>query len=289
MTARIPASSERLERATRKLTALSVTAYANPHGRFCWTSSASTERPAMSERLLPLAGLPVFGQLSDEQRWRLALLEAVSFFSLNISGERELMAGLTRRLGEGRPAFLSRYLRHFLEEENAHTVVFARFCLDYGGAIFADRQVRFPREFLPGEEEFLFFARVLVFEEIAHFYNRSIATDEDVWSLAREINRYHAEEETRHLAFGRLLVAELWERLSPAWDGEGKRRIGQYLTLYVTTVLQSYVNPEVYRAIGLPAGTRQQILQSPHWISLADQSTGRITRWLQKLGVTGHA
>ena len=39
--------------------------------------------------------------------------------------------------------------------------------------IFRDRQVRFPQEFLPGEEDFRFFARALIFEEIAHFYNRT--------------------------------------------------------------------------------------------------------------------
>ena len=279
--------SPRLERATLKLTALSVTAYANPYSRFRWTSSASSDRLAMSEELLPLAGLPIFRELSDEQRWRLALLEAVNFFSLNIGGERELMTGLAQRLYQSRPAFISRYLQHFLHEENAHTVVFARFCLDYGGLIFADRQLRFPREFLPGEEEFLFFARVLVFEEIAHFYNRRIAADQSVWSLARDINRYHAEDETRHIAFGRLLVDEMWERFSPAWNPDEQRRIGHYLTRYIATVLQSYVNPEVYRAIGLPAGIRQQILQSSHWGSLAEESTGRVTRWLKKVGVTG--
>jgi len=274
----------RLEDATRKLTALSVTAYSNPHSLFTWPSSASTDRLAMSEELLPMAGLPIFRELSDEQRWRLALLEAVNFFSLNIGGERELMTGLAQRLYQGRPAFISRYLQHFLHEENAHTVVFARFCLDYGGLIFADRQLRFSREFLPGEEEFLFFARVLIFEEIAHFYNRRIAADQDVWSLARDINRYHAEDETRHIAFGRLLVEEMWERFAPQWNTDEKIRIGQYLTRYIATVLHSYVNPDVYRTMGLPSDVRQQILESPHWISLAQESTERVTRWLKKIG-----
>lgn len=241
----------------------------------------------MSETLLPIAGLAVYRELNDEQRWRLTLLEAANFFSLNIAGERELMSGLAQRLYKGRPAFISNYLQHFLEEENAHTAVFARFCIDYGGGIFPDRQVRFPREFLRGEEEFLFFARILIFEEVAHFYNRAMAVDPEVWPLAREINRYHAEDESRHIAFGRLQVEDMWQRFAVQWSADERGRIGGYLAHYMATVLRSYVNPDVYRAAGLPAGVRQQILASPHWASLAERSTARTTRWLRKIGVTG--
>ena len=286
MTARTTTPSSRLERTTPKLTALSLIARSDSHGLFNWPSSVATDRLAMSEGLLPIAGLAVYRELSDEQRWRLALLEAANFFSLNINGERELMSGLSLRLYKSRPAFISNYLQHFLDEENAHTAVFARFCLDYGGGIFPDRQIQFPREFLRGEEEFLFFARVLIFEEIAHFYNKAIANDPDVWPLARDINRYHAEDESRHIAFGRLQVEEMWERFAARWNEEERKRIGGYLTHYTTTVLRSYVNPDVYRAAGLPAGVRQEILASPHWISLAERSTARITRWLKKIGVT---
>ena len=286
MTAQLTAPPSRLEQTAPRLTALSLAATPDSPRRFDWPARVATDRFAMSEELLPIAGLPVYRELGDEQRWRLALLEAANFFSLNINGERELMSGLSLRLYRGRPASISSYLQHFLEEENAHTAVFARFCLDYGGGIFPDRQVQVPREFARGEEEFLFFARVLIFEEVAHFYNKAIANDADVWPLAREINRYHAEDESRHIAFGRLQVAELWDRFAAQWSADERKRIGGYLTRYTTTVLRSYVNPDVYRAAGLPPGVRRQILESPHWISLAERSTARITRWLNKIGVT---
>ena len=286
MTGRTATLASRLERTAPRLAALSIIHRPSSHGLFDWPSSVATDRLAMSEALLPIAGLAVYRELSDEQRWRLALLEAANFFSLNINGERELMSGLSLRLYKGRPASISSYLQHFLDEENAHTAVFARFCLDYGGGIFPDRQVQFPRELARGEEEFLFFARVLIFEEVAHFYNKAIASDPDVWPLAREINRYHAEDESRHIAFGRLQVEELWGRIAAPWSADEKKRIGSYLSRYTTTVLRSYVNPGVYRAAGLAPAVRQQILESPHWISLAERSTARITRWLKKIGVT---
>ncbi len=285
MTEQTSTVSSRLARTTPKLTALSRIARSDSHGLFNWPANVATDWLAMSESLLPIAGLAVYRELSDEQRWRLTLLEAANFFSLNIAGERELMSGLAQRLYRGRPAFISNYLQHFLEEENAHTAVFARFCLDYGGGIFPDRQVRFPREFLRGEEELLFFARVLIFEEVAHFYNKAMSGDPEVWPLARDINRYHAEDETRHIAFGRLQVEDMWERCAAQWSADDRKRIGRYLAQYTTMVLQSYVNPDVYRAFGLPTDIRQQILASPHWISLAVRSTARITRWLKKIGV----
>jgi P-aminobenzoate N-oxygenase AurF len=276
----------RLEDTTHRLTALSISAYSNPHVLFDWPACAAPDRLAMSTGLLPMAGHPLFAGMNDEQRWRLALLEAVNFFSLNISGERDLMAGLASRLYGDFPVFVSRYLQHFLHEENAHTVVFARFCMDYGGVIFRAREMRFPQQFLPGEEDFVFFARALIFEEIAHFYNRQLADDGSgsVWVLARDINRYHAEDEVRHIAFGRLLVADMWERFGARWNAEEKRRIGRYLARYTQTVLRSYVNADVYRMLGLPAEVRAEVLASAHWSALAEKSTRGITRWLGTIG-----
>jgi hypothetical protein len=276
----------RLTRATPRLAELSLIARSEDSRRFRWPSAIATDRLAMSEALLPVAGLPVWESLDDERRREIALLEATHFFSLNIAGERELMAGIAQRLYQGHSVHVSRYLQHFLHEENEHTAVFARFCLDYGGRIFRDRQVSFPRQFTKGEEEFLFFARVLVFEEIAFHYNRKIADDPDVWSLARDINRYHADDESRHIAFGRLLLEDMWERFIPIWDAGHKARIVSYLERYIASVLNSYVNPDVHRAAGLPAGTRDQILESAHWKALREESTARTRRWLRKIGAS---
>jgi hypothetical protein len=278
--------SKRLEATTRRLAAESVGAFANPHTRFSWPARPPGDRLAMSEALLPLAGHPLYRQLDDGQRWRLGLLETVNFFSLNIAGERELMTGLASRLYGNGPVYVSRYLQHFLHEENAHTAVFAQFCLDYGGLIFRDRQVKFPQQFVPGEEEFVFFARTLIFEEIAHFYNRQLAADAGVWVLVRDINRYHAEDEARHIAFGRLYVSEMWERYGTQWSPEDKLRIGGYLSRYIQTVQRSYVNPDVYHHVGLPADVRDEILQSAHWIALAERSARSVHRWLRALGLS---
>jgi hypothetical protein len=239
----------------------------------------------MSPDLTPLAGLPVYRELSDERRWQLALLEAVSFFSLNINGERTLMAGLEVRLGGDVSGHVSQYLPYFLQEEAAHTEVFKRFCLVYGGKIFRDRQVRFPQEYLPGEENFVFFARALIFEEIADFYNRKLAGDDSLWLLVSAINRYHAEDEARHIAFGRLYVRAMWEELAEQWTPEAKARIAGSLKRYLHSVQRSYVNADMYRQLGMAPEVREEILQSAHWTAIAEESARKLSRWLRGIGI----
>jgi hypothetical protein len=239
----------------------------------------------MSPALLPLAGLPVYRELNDQRRWQLTLLEAVNFFSLNINGERDLMLGLEARLGGDTPAHVSQYLPYFLQEEAAHTEVFKRFCLSYCGKIFRDRHVQFPQEYLPGEETFVFFARALIFEEIADFYNRKLAADDSLWRLAREINRYHAEDEARHIAFGRLYVSTLWEELGRLWTAEDKTRIADSLRRYLHSVQRLYVNPDVYQELGMSPEVREEILRSAHWAAIAEQSARKLSGWLRSIGI----
>jgi len=132
----------------------------------------------------------------------------------------------------------------------------------------------------------LFFARVLIFEEIAHFYNLHLASDDTLWLLARDINRYHAEDEAGHIAFGRLYVAEMWDRHGGKWDIHRKREIAGYLARYVHTVQRSYVNAEVYRDCGLPLQVRDEILLSEHWQGIAERSARSVARWLHSIGLS---
>ena len=232
------------EASASRLIERSMSAGANRYAGFAWSAPAP-DRLAMSPAFTPLAGHPVYQELNDERRWQLALLEAVSFFSLNISGERDLMRGLEARVAGVVPEHVSRYLPCFLREEAAHTEVFKRFCHTYGGFIFRDRQVRFPQEFLPGEENFVFFARALIFEEIADFYNRKLAADDTLWLLVRDIHRYHAEDEARHIAFGRLYVSTLWDELGKHWT-VGRRRASAAPLNGICTACNAYTSMPMY-------------------------------------------
>jgi hypothetical protein len=108
----------------------------------------------------------------------------------------------------------------------------------------------FPREYEPGEEDFLFFAMVLIFEEIVDVYNVMMSRDQRLVPLARQINLLHHRDEARHLVFGRQVVKDLFSRYSLRWSDETRRGIREYLKRFLVATWKEYYNPDVYRDSG---------------------------------------
>jgi len=240
-----------LDRMVDNLCAASRHAYRNPYAGLSWPDRLPEDAWCFSPELLSLHGTPAYEALPEDGQRRLAFFEAVSFFSLNVHGERALLEGVARRLYRPDQSHTA-YLHHFLDEENKHMVYFGTFCMKYAGKVYPDWKIALPRDFAPGEEDVLFFAKVLVFEEIVDAYNRRMATDERLHPLVREINRLHHRDESRHLAFGRRLVKELWDRHAPSWSEAVTTGVREYLQTYVRSTWREYWNPSAYRDAGLP-------------------------------------
>jgi hypothetical protein len=240
-----------LTRMVEKLCELSRKGYVNPHGRVDWPTTFDGAGWFTSPELISLYGTKVWTNLTEDEKKRLSFYEAVNFFSLNIHGEKSLIEGLAHRLYRKNTQDISAYLHHFLDEENKHMIYFGEFCMRYAGKIYADRKMTFGREYAPGEEDFLFFAKVLIFEEIVDAYNQRMAKDERLAPIARQINLLHHLDETRHLAFGRRLVSELFKRYSPAWSEATLQGVRGYLGNYFVATWKEYYNPDVYRDAGL--------------------------------------
>jgi hypothetical protein len=63
------------------------------------------------------------------------------------------------------------------------------------------------------------------------------------------VNRYHRQEEARHLAFARLHLPELWERA-----GKVERwRVLHAAPVGISQLFGTFVHPGVYATVGLPA------------------------------------
>jgi hypothetical protein len=216
-----------------------------------WPAAIPDDAWCMSPELVSLHGLPAWEALDESGRRRLAFFECVNFFTLNIHGERALMEGIARRLYARDLAGHAHYLHHFLAEENQHMTWFGGFCQRYAGKIYPDRKLVLPREQAGGEEDVLFFARVLIFELLVDTFNRRMAKDERLHPLVREINRRHHEDESRHLAFGRLLVEDLWRRHAPAWSEATRAAVPAYLAAYLSATWKEYYNPDVYKDAGI--------------------------------------
>ena len=160
------------------------------------------------------------------------------------------MEGLAHRLYQPGLEGVAEYLHHFLDEENKHSIWFGTFCNRYAGKVYPDRKIDFPREYADGEEDFLFFAQVSIFEEIVDRYNVAQGRDERLVAVARQINANHHAEETRHLVFGRRVVEWLWREWVDRWSPEVVAGIRAHLDAYVTATWREYYNPDVYRDAG---------------------------------------
>jgi hypothetical protein len=234
----------------RRLSAASRRTYQNPYEAITWPDDLDRRQWFTSPAFVSLYGTPAWEGLDDDRRKELSFWEAVNFYSLNIHGEKALMEGLAARLYQPGMEAVAEYLHHFLDEENKHSIWFGTFCTRYAGKVYADRKVTFPRDHAEGEADFLFFAKVSVFEEIVDRYNVAMGRDPDLVPVARQINANHHAEEARHLVFGRGIVQELWRQWSGRWPDEVVDGIRAHLGAYVTATWKEYYNPDVYRDAG---------------------------------------
>lgn len=241
-----------LAKTVARLSASSRRNLADPHGAIDWPETMERPQWFTSPELISLRGTPRWDFLDEAQRQDLSFWEAVNFFSLNIHGEKALMEGLAQRLYRPGLEETAEYLHHFLDEENKHSVWFGTFCVRYAGKIYPDRKVAFPPvELAEGEEDFRFFARVAVFEEIVDRYNMMMGKDDRLAPVVRSINAHHHADETRHLLFGRRVVEHLWQRHSPSWTDETIAAVRAYLAAYLVSTWREYYNPDAYRDAGL--------------------------------------
>ncbi len=234
-----------------KLCRASRSQYKDPYTYLQWPERLDLSQWHFSPELISISGTVAYDCLTEEERRRLSFFETINFFSLNIHGERSLVEGLARRLYRADTQEITEYLQHFLDEENKHMVYFGGFCMRYAGKVYPEKKITWPREYAVGEEEFLFFAKVLVFEEIVDVYNVRMARDARLPEIVRRINLIHHLDESRHLAFGRELVLLLFHQYAPTWTRETLETVRAYLATYMKATWREYYNPNVYADAGI--------------------------------------
>ena len=278
----------RLEATVALLAAASRRQAVDPRARLEWPAAVDRTRYFMSPELVSVYGTETWESLDEAARRRLSFWETVNFFSLNIHGERPLVAGLAERLYRDGREDVEAYLHHFLGEENEHMVYFGGFCRRYAGKVYPDRKVTFPREHAPGEEDFLFFVQALLFEEIVDAYNVGCARDERLEPTARRIHLLHHLDESRHLAFGRRYVAELFARHAGAWSRETLEGVRSHLRAFLAMTWGEYYNPAVYADAGLPGdpyALREAAFAHPRCRDHRRAVTARCLRDLREIGI----
>lgn len=269
-----------------RLSKVSEHSYQNPYTALDWPDTVDPETDWFSTpEYLSLVGTPAWDALPEAGRKQLAFREAVNFFSINIHGEKGLMAGLAERLYRKDMLSVSAYLHHFLDEENKHSIFFGGFCHRYG-RVYRSRQFSVDEGEMPRDiADFLFFAKTMIFEEIVDHYNWVQARDERLHPVARFINRNHHVEEARHLIFGRQLVTELWQ--GQQWDAQTVSDVREYLAQFIVSSWREYYNPDAYADAGLaaPWDQAEAAWQSEHQRAHRRTVTTRCLGFLTDTGI----
>ncbi|MYU20910.1 diiron oxygenase [Streptomyces sp. SID8352] len=270
-----------------RLSSKSVEEYYNPYKLFEWPDTLPEDMWWMSPELTTTHGTPAAERLGPERLHALSRQESINFYSLNVHGIRELLIEVTRRIHTAGFETPSQFFHHFIGEENEHMWFFAEFCLRYGGKIY--RQPGGVAADIPRSpvESLLVFSRILIFEELVDHFNSRMALDDRLHDTIRAINRIHHQDESRHIAFGRELVAALHADVRRNAGERELDDISDYLKRYMTFSFESLYNPQVYRDAGIdkPQELRRELLAGPARAEFEASVFRKTAKYLRKTGI----
>lgn len=217
-----------------------------------WDSVPSRDGFWMSEKLISIYGEPEYDALPYEQKQKLSQLEFCLLCSVSASGEKEVIANVATRMLKSRYATFRPYFYHLIEEENNHIHMFAEFCARHGQffpVLYSYAQGNLWE--YPETGDLLTFAHVLIFEELGQGLNEIMAKDEALPELVRSINRYHVQDEGRHISFGRMLIRQFAEITQLLVPKEEWANLQKHVAQYLATRHHDYHNVNIYKMVGL--------------------------------------
>jgi hypothetical protein len=239
--------------------------------------------------LLPTAGLDQ-GVLAPEQVATLSRLALASITTAGLQFEAILMAGFGLQIARADDYTDPRitYLLHEVGEETRHSRLFARMLDQLGPPPpnpvdnwLAERVVRRVVGQIVGNPALLY-TMVLAGEEIPDLLQRRAAEHPGTDPFVREVNRYHRQEEARHLAFARMMLPEVWERA-----GLADRTLVRFAApTLIREMYENMIHAGVFGAVGLPAvPTWRAARNHPGRVEVRVAATRPVLRALLDAGV----
>ena len=246
-----------------------------------------TKDQVIPDRLLSICDLDL--DLTEEQKQVLAREEVGSMLKMGIRFEAILMAGFALAVAKTDNFTDPRivYLLHEMGEETRHSRVFIRLLGQLETKAVEPFRGRFQEEVFKRVIRYLvtrpapLFSMVVAGEEIPDLVNRMIGEDPESDPYLAAVNRYHRQEEARHLAYARIVLPDLWRSATPYQ----RYFINSIAPILVWTMFTTLVHPGVYERIGLPAmATWKQVNDSPTRIDLRRIATRPILKSLTNAG-----
>jgi P-aminobenzoate N-oxygenase AurF len=228
--------------------------------------------------------------LSEEQQIRLSREELASVVIAGIRFESLLMSAFAEQIAYAGNITDPRmvYMLHEIGEETRHSRLFlrlveqlapqARNSVDRGIPHFVFRLISRRLVRRPA----VMCVLVLAGEEIPDLLQKRMVEHPDTDPFLKEVNRYHRQEEARHLAFARVVLPELWAEASLI----DRLKVKFLLPFFVRTMFDGMVHPGVYRTVGLPGlATWRAAARSPHQGSTRREAARAVLNALQGAGV----
>jgi hypothetical protein len=270
-----------------RLVEMSERDYYNPYRLFDWPGSLPGDAYWMTPELMVEHGTAVWDELSETERRAVSKWQSINFYSLNVHGIRELLHEIVARIHTADFDVPSEYFHHLIGEENEHMWFFAAFCRNYGNKIYPRRSLSLSGPGVPGADHFLVFARLLIFEELVDVFNQRMAGDGRLHPTIRKVNQVHHQDESRHIAFGRRLVAMLHADLRERLDDEELATLEDYLKRYMRGSVGSLCEPGVYRDAGIPEpyAVRRRVLADPAHPAYAQRVLRRTESFMVSSGI----
>jgi hypothetical protein len=207
------------------------------------------------ELLLPTAGLDE-GVLDEAAYARFSRLALGAITTSGLQFEAILMAGFGLHIVRAEDYTDPRitYLLHELGEETRHSRLFIRL-LEQIGPLARNPMDNWVVENV-GKRVVLqviqrppvMFTMVLAGEEIPDLLQKLAVDHPGTDPFVREVNRYHRQEEARHLAFARMVLPELWQRASLA----DRVMVHHVAPVLIREMYENMIHAGVFEAVGLP-------------------------------------
>ncbi|MGL4318455.1 MAG: diiron oxygenase [Pseudomonas sp.] len=260
--------------------------------RVSYQEKLNTDRFQFPEKHTSLYYHPIYCELSDEQKWRLSLLESAHFFSINIYGEQALVSEMESRLYRnkriGECAASSKYMQHFIHEENSHTFMLAEYCMRYHGGLFQNRNMAVAKPILsPCAEDLLFYGRTFVLESFLGFINRKAQQESDLDITVKELHHCHLSDEVRHMAWDRAMIQGNMELVLEMSLLDELAVVRGLIETYINYNFRLMFNPHIYKMVGLEQGMRyaREASETPARKQLEAEWKKEIYRHFSKLGL----
>lgn len=233
----------------------------------------------IADELLSIHGTGI--ELDVEQRRTLSREEVAAMFDAGIRFEAVLEAGFALQVARSSDLTdpLVTYLLHEMGEETRHQRVFQRVIGQIGPTArnpldnwVLRRLDRFGTGWII-ERPAMLFVLVLAGEEIPDLLQQLASEHPDTDPFLAQVNRYHRQEEARHLSFARTVLPDLWERASRA-ERAAVLRVAPFA---IGTMFDTLIHPGVYETIGLDSwATWRRVRATPERIELRRRATRKV-------------